>query len=514
MSLRYTWPGFLQNLPTNETDFFTDLGQRIFETLKYQPVLESRAETFVQPVDAVFVPKVYRQGTDFILDALDKDAAVENVYISSRYQEHDPKLTVLTNLGVNIMDFPSFLNLLSKRIAHDIEGYKQQDPCWHSALAQILVKVGVAEWNASISELNALNLIPLHGGEWVTVDHGRKCYFDIDASKGAHKLPEGLEAIYIVQDDVTTDDRRRELLTRLGVKRLDRVEVCRLISACHADAHAPEMTLDDIIFHAQYMFDSQQRFGLTIAKPKRFWVHDVSGTPRHASDVYCDTIEPLEPRISHVLPAKQWSSRLLHPAYIRLYTGQHTKKWMNWLETFLEIPNVLHIVDAMSRFTSEFQFLLENLPSGRMLDFLVSAMHKKSAELAPKPVKDALRALTVSCEGNYKFRLDETFLPSSKMRKAASLGLPFLSLENVEATRWRILKEVGVIVDPGLEFYLRCLAITSRLPHMITAVNATEMYKQVELEMSRISGGAEVVRYAFTAFCGQIYTDQSRQKVL
>ena len=506
--MRYTWPGFLQNLPTNETDFFTDLGQRIFETLKYQPVLESRAETFVRPVDAVFVPKAYRQGTEFILDALDKNAAVENVYISSRYQEHDPKLTVLTNLGVNIMDFSSFLNLLAKRIAYDLEGYKQQEPSWHSALAQILCKVSATEWNASIKELNALNLIPLHDGEWVSVDHGRKCYFDIDASNGAHRLPEGLEAIYVVQDDVTTNDRRRELLTRLGVKRLDRVEVCRLISACHTDEYPPELTLDDIMFHAQYIFESQLRFGLTIAKPKRFWVHDASGTPRHAPDVYCDTIEPLEPRISHVLPIQQWSSRLLHPAYTQLYSPQQMRKWMNWLETTLEIPNVLHIVDAMSRFTSEFQFLLETLPSGRMLDYLVSAMHKKSAELTPKPVKDAIRALIVSCEGNYKFRLEGTFLPSSKMRKAASLGLPFLILENVEATRWRILKDVGVIVDPGLDFYLRCLEITSRLPHMITAINATELYKQIELEMSRVSGGAETVRYAFTPFGGRIYTDQ------
>jgi hypothetical protein len=87
------------------------------------------------------------------LDYLHESAAMDNSYISSWYDEHDPKLSVLQQLGVKIMDFPRFLELLAKRFVYDFAGYKQMDSLWHATLAQVLAKVSGAEWDASAEEM-------------------------------------------------------------------------------------------------------------------------------------------------------------------------------------------------------------------------------------------------------------------------------------------------------------------------------------------------------------------------
>jgi hypothetical protein len=57
------------------------------------------------------------------------------------------------------------------------------------------------------------------------MNHGWKCHFSIDSGKSSRKTPEGLQDLFIIHDEASTNDRRRELLSRVGIKILDRVEV-------------------------------------------------------------------------------------------------------------------------------------------------------------------------------------------------------------------------------------------------------------------------------------------------
>jgi hypothetical protein len=73
------------------------------------------------------------------------------------------------------------------------------------------------------------------------------------------------------------------------------------------------------------MFETH-RAGLTVPKPKQFCVHDIAGQPRSAIAIYADTVDPMEPKISHALPNDQWSSRLLHPAYANVLYRRHQEE--------------------------------------------------------------------------------------------------------------------------------------------------------------------------------------------
>jgi hypothetical protein len=379
ITVRYVWPGFLRDMSSATATGFAPLAEQIVAALARATIFESDYGCFVKPADAIFVPAKFRDERGmFLLQHNEKtvlDADVQRKhYISNKYEESDPQLEVLQKLGVEVMSFSSFLDLLRNFIKDDLQSFKAQSLSWHSTLARIILEM------ASEQQASSLPLIPIRGGRWVRrVD--AQCYFETDDATVFSRLPEGIPTLLIVRKEVLESAARVQLLRKLGVKELTRVEVCRLLIACHEDSLATELETDALVSHAKYLFEVIKP-ELHVPKPKTFFVHDLDQKARVAANTYLDTKDTAIPRMSALLPPEKCPDRLLHPSYSLEYSGRRQDVWLSWLQTFLGLRCVLRIADTTQtvRLTPELRFIAENQPSGLMLDaFAATASKEKSA---------------------------------------------------------------------------------------------------------------------------------------
>ena len=455
--------------------------------LMYRPILESQSGDFVQPSDAIFVPAKYRDGNGkFLLDESNGGslpaASRQRQYIATEYEQIDPGQTVLQLLGVEIMNFSRFLEMLRAYVLENIEDYHKRPGSWHSRLAQVLVSMVESD-----NQVQSIPLIPLSDGKWVAKVDGQ-CYFATNDSKVLSKLPEGIEDLRIVDESASEDIMRRKLLTKLGVKSLDRAEVCRLLSAFHDSAKGPELQVDALVAHAKYLYEVH-RTSAHVAKPIKFWAHDMAGIPQTAASLYLDSPESNARAMSSVLPSECWSSRLLHPSYLKEYKGKQLEKWAKWLESFLGVRSSIRVAGSDNQFTPEFRHLVANLETEVLLDVVLSSSIREAGSFT-KIIRDMLGAIDVTCEDGSKVRLNQTCLASSSLKAVAVEGLPFLQLKDSEALKWKKLKELGVSVTPDLYFYLRCMSlIKGTLPSSRTVLVA--LYKNIE---ARLHENVEGVR--------------------
>lgn len=470
--VRYAWPGFLRDLPSVNADMngFSPLSSRIINALKMQKVFETQEGNLVEPATGVFVPAAFRDNEgNFILAG----HAGNTEFLVSKYEQHDSNQTVLRLLGVDIMDFNSFLQILTSFIANDFETYKAKPLSWHSTLAQILLD------HASPVDLKALPLIQLMDGRWLKAIDG-KCHFETtDAKAGLEKLPEGIQDLRIVHHQVGEDAVRRKLLeTKLGVKNLDRIEVCRLLVDFHARPDAPSnLSLEALIDHAVYLFEIS-REGRTIPKAKQFWVYDCMGNLRRAHSLYHDFPTDGLPRVCDVLPKERWGSLLLHPGYALQYVGKNTEKWKKWLESSANVRSHLQLLDSTGKFSSEFQYIVENERSPIMLELIAASCLKEPSTYSSTTFKQMIGAIKVTCTNGLTSSLNKTCLPTAELKSNAAPGIPFVDLNNPSSSKWKCLREFGVVIKPNLDFYLRCLSLVQG--QQVTRNQIVGLYGRIE----------------------------------
>ncbi len=463
--LRHTWLGFLQTMPHSGANSFSALGNRILDRLRSNPILESQAGTFVRPVGAFFVPQTFRDNDKrFILSC----AGDGHEYISANYETHDKEHVVLKMLGVEIMGFANFIDILRTYMTAHTQAFRSQSTDWHSLIANILCT------QASDTDLQSLTIIPLQTGRWISKVDGQ-AHFETPEAIAAGNVPEGVPELLIVDHAVSEQPQRRKLLERLGVKNLNQAEVCRLIANCHTSTRAPQLTLDTYISHATYLFEAAST-GVFSLRGQNFWVLDKAGQARVAANMYLDKPDSV-PSITSLLDGPSWYSCLLHPAYLLAYKGKKLQSWMKWLESHLSMRSILKIANK-GELTPEFQHIIATQPSPMVLEILLQSWTTEPNQLNPG-LKQRLGGMDVRCEGVEVTRhLNKTCLPIPTLKDLAPSGIFFVQLNLPLKPIWKKLQDFGVVVEPNLKFYLQCLSLARG--SSVTKVQMTKLYKSID----------------------------------
>jgi hypothetical protein len=96
------------------------------------------------------------------------------------------------------------------------------------------------------------------------------------------------------------------------------------------------------------------------------------------------------------------------------------------------------------------------MPTIPLLEIMVASWFKYSSNFS-STIRDMLGAIQVSCEDGKKIRFSKTILTTKSLKTFAVEDLPFLSVTDPDGSKWKFLKELGVVVAPDLEFYVKCL---------------------------------------------------------
>jgi hypothetical protein len=462
--LRYTWLGFIQGISKSDANNFSPLADRILAQLKSTSILESQNGEFVRPVGAYFVPPDFRDADgSFALNC----AGDPQKYISANYEVHDRQHLVLKAMGVVELTFANFLTILKSYMADRSEEFRNQNATWHSLVSKILCDY------ASDTELQSLALISLQDGRWISKVEGQ-AHFETTESRAAGKIPEGVSELLIVDRMVSQERQRRRLLERLGVKNLNQAEVCRLITQCHKSTEAPAIELDVFISHASYLFEATSA-GVFSPKDQNFWVLDRDGHGREAAKMYFDQTDSAHP-VGSLLQGTSLSSCLLHPAYLLAYKGKKLEKWTKWLEGHLSIRSSLRIA-VRGELTSEFKHIMKSQPSPLVLEILIDSWIKEPNQLTAN-LKQQIGGMNVLSESGENIHLNKTCLPVPILKHQALPGIFFIQLNLPEKPIWKKLREFGVVVEPNLAFYLKCLSLSQG--KQVTNIQMTNLYKNID----------------------------------
>jgi len=371
-------------------------------------------------------------------------------------------------MGVEIMSFAHFIVILKTYMTDHREAFRNQSADWHWLIATILCE------QASNTDLQSLAVIPLQTGRWISKIDGQ-AHFESPEATVAGKIPEGIPELLIVDQAVSEQPQRRKLLDRLGVKNLNQAEVCRLITNCHMSTKAPDLTVDAYISHATYLCEATYA-GVFSPKEYNFWVLDRDGQPRVAAKMYLDRADSAHP-IGTLLEEPSWHSCLLHPAYLLAYKGKKSEKWIKWLESHLGIRSTIRIA-IRGELTSEFNHLRENRPSTIVLEVLMESWTKEPNQLTSN-IKQQLGGMEVLCEGTKEtVHLNRTCLPLRIIKDLAPPGIFYIQLNSPDKPVWKKLRELGVVVEPNLPFFLQCLSLAQG--KQVTKMQMIKLYKSID----------------------------------
>jgi hypothetical protein len=462
--LRYTWLGFLQHVPKAGSNNFSSLADEIVLRLKRFPALESQSGDFVRPAGSFFIPPAFRDADGrFVLNC----AGNRQNYIASTYETHDKEQTVIKMMGVEIMTFGHFIDILRSYMSDRTDDFRNQIAVWHSLISNILCD------QASNTDLQSLAIIPLQTGRWISRVEGQ-AHFQTAESIATGKIPEGVPELLIVDQTVSEEPQRRRLLERLGVRNLNQAEVCRLIINCHASTKTPDLTVDVYVSHAIYMFEATS-VGVFSPKGKPFWVVDKDGRARQTTKMYLEKPDSANP-VGSLLHEPSWNSCLLHPAYLMSYKSKKQEKWIKWLEGQLAIRSTLRI--AMSgELTPEFQHVQATQKSPIVLDVLIDSWTKEPNQLTSN-IKQQLGGMNVLCETGEIVHLNKTCLPLPILKDLAPPGILFVQLNLPDKPIWKKLRDFGVVVEPNLAFYLHCLSLAQG--KSVTKAQMTKLYRNID----------------------------------
>jgi hypothetical protein len=192
--------------------------------------------------------------------------------------------------------------------------------------------------------------------------------------------------------------------------------------------------------HANYLFEVSEAQH-EIEKPETFWVHNTTRTACASTNVYLDTKDLAIPKISSILLESRFPDRLLHPDYYLKYRGLRLETWLQWLQRLLGPSSVLRIVDPKQSLTPELRLAQIALPNV-LLDALLATWSKDKSIFESKIVRDMVGALEATCMNGQRARINQTCLPTSKVKGLAVEGLLFLHVTKPDDKRWSRLESL------------------------------------------------------------------------
>ena len=94
-------------------------------------------------------------------------------------------------------------------------------------------------------------------------------------------------------------------------------------------------------------------------------------------------------------------------------------------------------------------------------------------------IKQHLGGMEVLCEGTKEtVHLNRTCLPLRIIKDLAPPGIFYIQLNSPDKPVWKKLRELGVVVEPNLPFFLQCLSLAQG--KQVTKMQMIKLYKSIE----------------------------------
>lgn len=453
-SLRYTWPLFLKDRGgTNE--FWSKLKRRIFHRLGIKDVLESRQKgKLAHPTSLFYIPKEFRLNGKPLVE----DGSSELCHLSFLYDsEIMNTLPELKKMGVQEMEFSHFYQELKDFINNFGTSFLNgQSKDWHSKVAHLFCRYSNKRQAANI------RLIPLRDGRWVEPSQDN---LFLEGETIDAVVPNGL-AICLVDQEACQDTNRMAFFQRVGIKKCDRAEVCRMILQLYD--HFRERSMADSVKDLIYLFQTPRTvYDEPIGKLKLIGAGKFSSDFRYAKRIYIEHPDQ-KSIISKYAEHPASPMPTLNPMYIEAVRKLGKEiEFIRWACSKLNMPLLPRLVNEQQLLSPEFVFLKAHAMEDLLLllrdnwDHYASNLSSRNRNTSR--LKEAISEIMVPCINGPSRRLDQTVLPLEVL-KLAGPDLAFVNIPDPNDIRWLKFSTFGVLTGLSAEFYLRELKALAAHP--------------------------------------------------
>ncbi|KAK4177154.1 hypothetical protein QBC36DRAFT_327734 [Triangularia setosa] len=476
--LRFQWMRYLPLLSGNHWDpfwsgFTTLLEQRIAKAnviVPFEP--ESSLRSLTELKQWMKKTKCLDRHNRPVFNDLPRKRAK---YLSLGYEKSD--LALLEAYGMNSL---SWEDLVSRAEA-DLESYSSKmkspktDAEWHSLAANILQRALNNSSDEYEEKIKALPLLPLSDRSWVSIKD-EKVYFPTTTE--GFSIPAVLE-LRLIQANAAAHPERNALFLALGVTFESSTSVRLLVLNYHSNKWPP--TLNDSMAMLRFLYLTHPENAPTNIYGKVSVMSSTLSKFEPAdSDVYFrDDSDPYGPAALGLKVQFLHQNYLQDPPQTLEDVGRAgpdpSKGWRDWLEQHIGIRTRLRIAtkddsDDEPALTKEILNVAEHQPT-KFLGLLHHLWAYEGEELATnEAICKLLGELEVLCEGGIQLPLEDTILPTPKLRELSkrflesSHDFKFLELETSLPDTiggWVFLARLNVIIDDELRFYLGMLQAVS-----------------------------------------------------
>ncbi|OTA86918.1 hypothetical protein M434DRAFT_399722 [Hypoxylon sp. CO27-5] len=472
--LKYQWMRYLPKLKLSNDDswdpFWQKLVDKIRQKISNEDVLVLRTGTSLRKIQQGrrLYSMLLDQHGDPLFDDLPGDKAS---YLSTFYLSKH--LDLLKDYGLDYLYQDEFRERVKNDLLSSTSRMRSTtDNDWHTRTARCLNFPFEKGWVNDMAETKALQIIPLTDGRWVS-QAKFEVYF-AELSNGL-QIPTGL-GFHLVDPAAARLPERKALFTNLGVQEasVDKIRNKILLTYQSTGPRNLEASLSHLKF--LYLTHNSKHSTFTYQGISLYDTSEELCPKGH--DIHClDTAQYSLWQLRNKVDAdklRHWPKNIhfTNKKYLENTPSgpqQHDVVWKDWLHQYLGVrrhPRIFklsvlgHDVSALSE---ECQFVAENLPS-ELLGFLRYSWNSEKFGITPERT-EALKALSVPCQGEEMVPLSETYLPSPQilerrgefMRNGEFFPLLDFGDDSGKLSQWDFLLDFGVKTSPDLDFYIDIL---------------------------------------------------------
>ncbi|KAH7399670.1 hypothetical protein BKA66DRAFT_437202 [Pyrenochaeta sp. MPI-SDFR-AT-0127] len=453
--LRYQWTRYLPD-QRSFSSFFEQLNTNIIRVLSQANVIEAWSGVLAMPCKLKYIHSEFRDSKG---EPLIQSKKILIGYISENYSSLDG--AALERLGVRPLSPAEFVADLRLFIASDTAAFRAMAYAWHSSLASALLRA-IDKDPHILRDLRSIPIIPLKNGHWVAAKD-QQTYFA--SAFEVLNIPRGT-LLGEIDPLAAASQFRKHLFHNLGAETYSRTLVCEaIVREQQLVGFEPnEIQACDHIARALFLFES----GWKNYGGHELWVATEDGSAKRGSETYTHSTKPRSAK--KVLAERFTSFNFLHRGYDNApltILGD----WTGWLLENLHLAELPRLVVSMSPklvLATDFRVLRKEDPIQLLLvlrdywnHYSIMFLSSESSECDHEDAKSSLRAtlaaVEVPCVGGRIQPLGQTTMPTADIVSGAMDAASFLEVPEPEDPRWNFLSHFGVIMNPGIDQFVKCL---------------------------------------------------------
>jgi len=475
-TLRYQWMRYLRNIENYPWDpYWQKLVERLSTRVAQVEILEPRRRGPPRPIHKL--RRLSSSKTDANDNPLFEDLpGKREMYISTDYQPTD--LAILQDFGLQWLSMQEFLERVKRDLAQPESRMKSRGTSqkWHQRAAKALNTSWRKFWSARMAETEALQLLPLVDGRWVSAHDAPVFFPTVD---NGVPVPTDL-GLRLLKSSACDNTERSKLFTNVGAQQATPAMVRKYILRRYSGDHASSIDLEMSYSHLLFLYHTHQDSDDSEFEIPNLKLFDTEG--RFSEPLQTDYYFPSEERYSLWQLSRQgeddWFKKnvsFIHSRYLESPPDQPDEvehSWEGWLEllSVQTYPTLLRPDSSKSLLSKVCLHIAENLPS----DFLGFLRHvweyNEEDAIDNEKFIQRMKKIKVLCKGEdcWMLRMSGTYLPLPSLREKCLdlMGddfFPFLHLDepppsDEDTGGWGFLRtHLGVGADDNLRFYVDML---------------------------------------------------------